>query len=183
MKNAQKQNASAKQSAKKQNTKNGKSEAEKQAAREARTQARIERICALAQKAGAWREAKGLTNKAGAHEKDVTLAAAAAIYTHTDTDGRAATLIREAVRKVATNDLKAVLNAVPSHILANAVTYTGAVCASTIARAMSHEIAKNPKTALAVAQAAQEATRKAARKARKAAKKAEKAAQGKAGAK
>lgn len=183
MKDTQKQNASAKKSAKKQNTKKGKSEAEKQAAREARLYARIERICAAARKAGTWRDARGLVNKAGAQEKDLTLGAAAAIYNREDHKGDAEKFLREAVQKLASADLRAVLAAVPADLLAHTVTYTGAVQVSTLGRMMAHEIANNPKTALAVAQAAQEATRKAARKARKAAKQAEKASQGKAGAK
>jgi len=165
------------------NSKKQKTEAEKQAAREAREAReakRVTRVSEAARKASAWEQARGVVNKAGAHEKAALLCAADYCNHDDDKTSPAYATLYAAVYELATPDLRAVLAAVPAHVLAKAVRADGSLKIATIARAMAREIAANPQTALAVAQAAHDAQRKADRKARKAAKK---AAQGKAGAK
>lgn len=76
------------------------------------------------------------------------------------------------VAATASADLKALLSAIPTKVLINAIRVDGTLNVPAIGRAMAEELANNAETAVAVAQAAQKAVADARHEAQKAAKKA-----------
>lgn len=91
--------------------------------------------------------------------------------------------LMKAVAGMASEDLKALLPAIPTSVLVSAIRVDGTLNVPAIGRAMATELAANETTAVAVAQAAQKAmidarheSQKAAKKAALAAKKAAKKA-------
>lgn len=80
--------------------------------------------------------------------------------------------LMKAVAGVASEDIKALLPAIPTSVLVSGVRIDGTLNVPAIGRAMAAELADNPDTAVAVAQAAQKAMAEARHEAQKAAKKA-----------